>query len=191
MARGLLKALVVGTPETALFAFTGSSMCAVWVNVAATAPNGISMLVHNARCHLPAAVSASAAAESWQFLQQARPGLPADLANYISHSLPAMQVFLSQELLAQLVRPSSEAELLAFVQEFEVNKLQMEVRSCKSGGLAGRPVFRLVLRREATMVLHQGFKQQVRDYAGLQGLPPHLGEPVSKPALGPPKPGQR
>lgn len=143
MARGLLKALVVGTPETAIFAFTGSSMCAVWVNVAATAPNGISMLVHNARCHLPAAVSAAASSESWQFLQSSRPGVPANLADYISHSLPAMQVHLVREYLGQIVRPSTEAELLAFVQDFEVNKLLMEVRACKF------PVWRLVDREQS------------------------------------------
>ncbi len=123
MARGLLKSLVIRTPEKAIFAFAGSSM-------ATTAPNGISMLVPNAQCHLPAAVSAAASAESWHFLQKSRPKVPDGFKHYISHSYPAVQVYLARVLLNQIRRPSTEAELLAFVQEFGFYGLQPAVRAC-------------------------------------------------------------
>lgn len=163
-ARGFLKALVVKTPETAIFAFTGSSMCSVWVNVAAMTPNGISMLVHNAQCHLPAAVSAAASAESWQFLQTSCPGVPADLTHYISQSLPAMQVYVTREYVNQTRQPSTEADLLAFVQKVEVMtcKLLLEVRACIC------LVLSLVVRRAIHSTLSPRSGIKCADCAGLQ-----------------------
>ncbi len=127
-ARNFLKTIMLKTGDNVLFAGTGNSMASVWSNIAAMAPNGISLLTHVYRVHLPAAVSADAAKESWRFLQSQCPAVPAQLAGYISNSVPAMQVYLCQQYLSSPhPRPSTSAELLRFVREFEINKLQMEV----------------------------------------------------------------
>ncbi len=129
-ARNFLKTIMCKTGDSTLFAGTGSTMASVWANVAAMAPNGISMLTHVHKIHLPAAVSHATAKQSWRFLQQERSDVPDELADYISRSIPAMQVYLCQEYLASAPpRPSTPTELLRFVREFEFSKLQLEVRS--------------------------------------------------------------
>ena len=126
-ARSLLKSMIHHTPDKAIFALTGSSMCTVWLHVAQTAPNGILMLSYNQRCHLPAAVSRQASVASWAYLQEARSDLPDEIADYIGSSIPAMQVYLSEQYLHRFKSGPSSAELLEFVKDFEINKLQLEV----------------------------------------------------------------
>ncbi len=53
--------------------------------------------------------------------------MPAEFGMFMYGRLPAMQVSCCQDYFRRIRSPTAPAELLAFVQEFEINSLLVEV----------------------------------------------------------------
>ncbi|EIE27170.1 hypothetical protein COCSUDRAFT_64103 [Coccomyxa subellipsoidea C-169] len=134
-ARNLWRILVNKSPDTVVFAFSGGSMCSVGANVSeggaamseATVPFDIGKLLRISRGSMPASISDAAAAETWAHMQVACAGMPAEFGMFMYGRLPAMQVSCCQDYIRRIRSPNAPAELLAFVQEFEINSLLVEV----------------------------------------------------------------
>ena len=56
--------------------------------------------------------------------------MPAEFGMFMYGRLPAMQVSCCQDYIRRIRSPNAPAELLAFVQEFEINSLLVEVPFC-------------------------------------------------------------
>ena len=89
-------------------------------------PNGTCLQLRTPRFDLPTAVSKGAAAASWQLLEASAPAL-AQLSDYVSPQLPAVQCYMAERYLSCAERRSNPLTILKFVKDAEVKGLLSQV----------------------------------------------------------------